>query len=173
MTSDATRTLQYALDFFAAAIDVDENLGRHHPDACPSPVYFLTGQSLELALKSGLLLSGISANKVRRFGHDLMELFGAAKSEGLAFEDDLSGRLSILNKHYLSQEFRYPKPSEKELLYGGPLVDLSLHVLAAPMAKLPHKTTTTLLASPSGQYVTRFPTHPKAGFFLTDRSPID
>jgi hypothetical protein len=53
---------RYAIDFYAAAIAVDDRLGDQpgHEIIAPAPAYYLLGHALELGLKAYLLEKGIA-----------------------------------------------------------------------------------------------------------------
>lgn len=76
------------------------------------PLYFLFGQSLELALKAFALNKGASERDLMKIGHDLLKALRRAQSDGLdvptLLSADKQSAVALLSKWHREQVTRYP-----------------------------------------------------------------
>ena len=96
----------YGKEFLAVVQDTSPP-----PPYSPVP-YYLTGRSIELALKAFLLMKGFSKKDVKNnFGHDLEKLLERAESEGLGGVVTLTPEhktaIIVANDYYCSKGFEY------------------------------------------------------------------
>lgn len=152
--------IRYAFEFMEAALAADDKMGRRSgfEIIAPVPVMFLTGQSIELALKSFLLLKGIPLNKLRKdYGHNLHRSLRKAKELGLFSIVSLSEAeletIEILNTLYSSKELQYIVTGTKKYPAFGPLAHATRrllhcigHAVGIPETHIPKL---TLLPSPT------------------------
>ena len=75
------------------------------------PTYFLLGRAIELSLKAFLLHTGCTGQELKRFGHNLTTLYGAANERELPAYARLEqlelGALDLLSQEYLSTRLGY------------------------------------------------------------------
>ena len=120
--------LRYAADYLEAANNVDEKMGKKkgYEIISPIPVYFLVGQSIELALKAFLLSKGVSLRDLRKkYGHDLHRSYRKAKEVGLAelvisTDEELSA-IGWLDNLYSSKQLQYIVTGAKTFPLFSPL----------------------------------------------------
>ena len=118
--------LRYADDFFKAARCVDKIMGRErgYEILAPIPVLYLTGHSIELALKAYLLHCKVSLDDLKnRLRHDLIKCLKEAEKlnieKYIKFEKIEIETLKHLNKLYVSKQLEYIKVGSKEYpIYG-------------------------------------------------------
>jgi hypothetical protein len=76
------------------------------------PLYFLIGQSAELALKAFIISKGASEAELKKIGHSLVRALERAGSAGMdvtaLLTDDERGAIKILSKLHGQQVTRYP-----------------------------------------------------------------
>ena len=81
------------------------------------PAYFLVGRSIELALKSFLLLEGRVEADLRRVSHDLVAALELAQRHGLAslvkIAPESEEALRWINEYYQSKDLEYPTTGYK------------------------------------------------------------
>jgi HEPN domain-containing protein len=81
------------------------------------PGYFLAARSIELVLKSYLLLRGVGEKQLRSIGHDLIQAYHEARSAGLAdqaaLNEEIEASISWINAYYQSKDLEYPKTGLK------------------------------------------------------------
>lgn len=118
--------LRFADDYLCAASCVDEHIGNEpgYEIFAPNPVFYLTGLSIELALKSFLLDNGISLNDLKaKYRHDLIKLLDKSKEYGIEeivkIDAQDASALLCFNKLFVGEDFRYIKPGEKEVPMFG------------------------------------------------------
>lgn len=75
------------------------------------PLYFMFGQSVELALKAFALNKGATERELMKIGHNLVEALGRAQSDGLnlpaLFSAEERSAIALLGKWHLEQVTRY------------------------------------------------------------------
>jgi hypothetical protein len=123
--------MQYALalayanaarDFFVAASHL-----LNFPSATPLPALFLLARSIELALKSLLLSSGVSQNQLSKepFRHDIIAAYKEALRKNALPADAIGsiefGALELLSKEYSSTRLSY---ADFDRPYHLPRIDL-------------------------------------------------
>jgi hypothetical protein len=130
---DPTRTTpiglaRYGCEFLEAAVAADEKMGMKegYEIVAPIPVMFLVGQSIELSLKSYLLMKGVPLRKLRyKYGHDLHRALRKAKELGLLADAALSkeeeAAIEILDPLYSSKQLQYISTGSKTFPVFGPL----------------------------------------------------
>jgi hypothetical protein len=132
--------LRYAFEYYAAAKATDDAIGDDdgHEIHAPMVVNFLIGQSIELALKSFLLHSGVSMRTLKNnpYRHDLVELFRASMDKNLIDNSNRSNKIlnmvELLCGPYKERELQYYKGGVKERFpVHGPLDDAARAILAA------------------------------------------
>jgi hypothetical protein len=106
--------MRYAIDFYAAALAVDDALGSQpgYEIIAPAPAYYLLGHAFELALKAYLLEVGKSLVHVKQaLRHDLDRCLAEAEEAGLSTEVPLSHAdrdvVRVLNALYSDKQFEY------------------------------------------------------------------
>jgi hypothetical protein len=76
------------------------------------PLYFMFGQSAELALKAFALNKGANERELMKIGHDLVKALSRAQSDGLdvpaLFSADERAAIALLGKWHFEQVTRYP-----------------------------------------------------------------
>lgn len=119
---------RYACNFLDAADCVDDNIGINpgYEIISPIPVYYLTGHSIELFLKSFLLDNGIPLEELKfKLGHNLDDCLEQCKVYGLYDLVDINEEdesvLNVLNALYSNKEFEYFTAGYKEFPIYGPL----------------------------------------------------
>jgi hypothetical protein len=104
---------QHAQQFLDAA----KREAAHAPMGTSLPAYFLVGRSIELALKSFLLLEGCGEADLRRVSHNLAAGLELAESRGLSSVVTLSPEsrqaLQWINPYYQSKDLEYPTTGYK------------------------------------------------------------
>lgn len=100
--------------FCANKLNDDQNL-----HIAPLPVYYMYLHSIELLLKSFILLKTNDENKVKKIGHDLdlawteAEILGI--NESFPEKEKLCECIEILNKIYKGKELEYFYPGIKDI----------------------------------------------------------
>ncbi|CAH9019650.1 hypothetical protein [Candidatus Nitrosacidococcus sp. I8] len=100
-----------------------------------SPMYFLVGHGIEVALKAYLLTCGYSLKKLKHIGHDLEyalceSVWNDIKNIcNLTDEDKLM--IDILNPYYKNKHFEYRDKGYKELPQPHDLLNLGDRILIA------------------------------------------
>jgi len=90
---------------YAAAADA---VNERHPNSL-HVLSHLLGMSIELALKAYLRQAGFTVERLRKLGHDLAGLLGAAENMGLAHTGSRHFRVSVLGANYGERLFAYPQ----------------------------------------------------------------
>jgi hypothetical protein len=76
------------------------------------PLYFMFGQSVELALKAFALNKGATERELMKIGHNLVKALDRAQLDGLdvstLFSADERAAIALLGKWHLEQVTRYP-----------------------------------------------------------------
>src|SRR5690348_12482498 len=104
------------------------------------PAYFLVGRSIELALKSYLLLQGQQERDLRKISHDLGAALDAAQALGLsslltvAPESDQAVRW--INDYYAIKDLEYPTTGFKSYPPIHYLLNFSASLIAAVQPSL-------------------------------------
>ncbi|HBV00456.1 hypothetical protein [Thalassospira lucentensis] len=105
--TDSLGMWRYGKEFFETAYAVKERALKR-PFV---PYYFLMGHSIELLLKSFLMLDGCSEVGLKKFGHNLDYLFDEAMKRGLPelLSVTLADKavIELMNKEYATHRFRY------------------------------------------------------------------
>lgn len=131
--------LEFAKQFRDAAGALDQAKPRE--TARLLSYHFLIGHTIELALKSALVLNGASDSDLREIGHDLDKALLAFQETDLSrFEPDkLAGTIFLLNPYYKRKELEYfvraqgmrlPLPSDALECVDALLNDLDGHYRA-------------------------------------------
>ena len=100
---------RFSNEFFSAAATLANDRG----DKFFTPIYFLHGRSIELALKSFLRARGTPYKELRfaPYGHDLSNLLKESRRRRLGAFVKLShadcAAVSLLNREYASKRFEY------------------------------------------------------------------
>ena len=125
----AVGTIKLAREFADAASEC--RLDPHGPPRLV--VYFLVGHSLELALKSVLIVDGTSERRLKKIGHDLVECLKEARS---ALPEDIVGLgaeeaacFELIAPFYKAKAFEYLKPGFRELPLPGDAVELAAQLV--------------------------------------------
>jgi hypothetical protein len=121
--------VRYAAEFMEAGIAADERMGERagYEIHAPTPVLFLTGQAIELALKAFLLSKGVplKALRGREYGHQLHVCLRKAKELGLrdvvALREDEEETIEILDPLYSTKQLQYIVSGFKTYPVHGPL----------------------------------------------------
>lgn len=105
--TDSLGMWRYGKEFFETACAVkDRALERPFV-----PYYFLMGHSIELLLKSFLMMKGCSETGIKKFSHNLDKLYDEALkrdlSELLSLTLTDKAVLELMNKEYVTHRFRY------------------------------------------------------------------
>ncbi len=122
----ASGFLLHAREFLIAA-----ELVLNRASGVSLPAYFLLGRSVELSLKAYLLKCKMPIKELasRKFGHDLVALFGEACRRGLSDRVELTqieaGVLELLNYDYLNKRLEYRVTGG---VYHLPLIDIAEEV---------------------------------------------
>lgn len=90
------------------------------------PAYFLAARSIELGLKSFLLMQGQDERRLRSISHDLVHAVEEAKSAGIVsvvpLRKEDEAVIAWINGYYQSKHLEYPKtglmsfPDDRTLL---------------------------------------------------------
>lgn len=76
------------------------------------PLYFMFGQSVELALKAFALNKGATERELTKIGHNLVKALSRAQLDGLdvpaLFSADERAAIALLGKWHLAHVTRYP-----------------------------------------------------------------
>lgn len=127
---------RYAVDFFKAALATDDKLGTEdgYEIVAPVPVMFLTGQSLELILKSYLLHRGVSPRDIRaKYGHGVHKALRKAKELDLKsileLTEENEGCIELLDELYSSKQLQYIVTGSKVFPVFGPLESVAKKLL--------------------------------------------
>lgn len=131
---------RYAFEYYISAKIVANSSDFKSYDPKPSVAYYLIGHSIELALKSFLLQSGVSLDKLRNnYGHDLEQLICASCKNGIQTYFEISSSdifsLQLLNELYCKKEFEYTSTGFKTLLAYQSAENLS-HTIVHGVAQL-------------------------------------
>ena len=127
---------RYAVDFFKAALAVDDKLGMKegYEVIAPVPVMFLVGQSIELILKSFLIHKGVSLRHIRtKYGHGLHKSLWKANELGISNIVDLTDEdistIKILDNLYSSKQLQYIVTGAKTFPVFGPVETVTRKLL--------------------------------------------
>jgi len=138
--------LRFADDYLCAALCVDKNIGQEsgYEIFAPNPVFYLTGLSIELALKSFLLHNGISLNDLKaKYRHDLIKLLDKSKEYDIEkivkIDAHDASALLCFNKLFVGDDFRYIKPGEKEVPMFGYLGSFNIRLVRSLCEKFGYK----------------------------------
>ncbi|WP_347986225.1 hypothetical protein [Methylomonas sp. AM2-LC] len=75
------------------------------------PIFYLFGHSIELSLKAFLFSSGMTANELKKIGHDISKLFVEAQTRNIQSLVEFNcidiGVIQLLNIDYSSKKFEY------------------------------------------------------------------
>ncbi len=111
--TSAPGLLRSAREFMDAALIVHERRG----NVPFSPVYFLYGHAIELALKAFLRLHGYSMERIDEIGHNLESLVAEAHRFDLLTIIPMSSvhleAISSLNPYYRGKELEYIDAGQK------------------------------------------------------------
>lgn len=128
--------LRYAAEFLEAGLAADDSMGSRpgYERHAPIPVMFLTGQSIELALKAFLIHKGVTLRDLRtRYVHDLARCLRKAKELGLhevvRLTDDEQESIRILSPLYAGKELQYIRSGYKVFPVHGPLGNAALRLV--------------------------------------------
>ncbi len=133
MHNDPDRTtplgmIRYSYEFLEAALAVDEKIGHRagYEIVAPIPALYLIGHSIELSLKSYMLLHGVTLGQLRKYGHNLYACFSDSKTFGLlnhvTFEDGQEGAFEILDELYSTKQLEYIVTGHKHFPVFGLIV---------------------------------------------------
>lgn len=99
--------LRFATEFYDAASklrDSDETLSS-------TPVYYLYGHSIELAIKAYLVTVGYSEKQLRDIGHDLKDAWSTAKAlnitDQLSKPQEIEETVNLISPYYEAKELEY------------------------------------------------------------------
>lgn len=126
---------RYAREYFDSAKVLDEHFRQRkgNETVASMPAMFLMAHSIELALKSYLLWSGYSGQRLRSLGHNLEECWNQALEEGVGIHVALSdidlGILRLIGKLHSSTELRYIETGFKTFPMFRPLELLTEKIL--------------------------------------------
>jgi len=128
---------RYSQEYLEAALAVDDKMGLRtgFEINAPTPVMFLVGQSVELALKAFLLHKGVDLGQLRQYGHDLHRSLRKAKELGLfelvQFSAEESLVVRILDDLYRSKRLQYIRTGAATYPAFGPLQRAALKLARA------------------------------------------
>jgi hypothetical protein len=138
---DASRTTpvglaRFATEFMEAALAADDKMGLKlgFESVAPTPVMFLVGQAIELALKAYLLAQGESLRSLRRdYGHELHRSVRKCKELGfqplLQLSEEEAKVLALLDALYSSKQLQYIVTGSKVYPMFGPLQRVALKLI--------------------------------------------
>lgn len=135
---------RYAIDFYAAAIAVDDRLGDQpgHEIIAPAPAYYLLGHALELGLKAYLLERGSSLVHVKDdLKHNLERCLAEAEDTGLSarvpLTDEDRGVIRVLNSLYWGKQFEYIETGAKTFPIFGSIQSVASRLLLGIVDEIP------------------------------------
>jgi hypothetical protein len=134
-SEEALGFVKYALEFYRAAMEVDDTLGTTpgYEILAPITVLYLTGHSIELIIKAFLINQGCSDRELKNLGHNLEACLKKAKELKLHHKIDLNNNdeemIRIMNITYSKKELEYFKKGQKEYPIFGPLSDTAKKLL--------------------------------------------
>ncbi len=135
MAISAIGLARYAREYFESAQAADAVVGarKGYEIVAPSPVMFLTAQSIELALKAYLCHSG--KKNLKSYGHDLSRVWCVCQQNGINVLVQLSAEeistLKLISHLHSSTELRYIDTGFKTFPVFGPLEQLAKKLLDA------------------------------------------
>lgn len=141
MHEDGDRTtpvglVRFASEFMEAALAADDKMGRKpgFEIVAPTPVMFLVGQAIELALKAFLLSEGVSLRSLRQdYGHELHRSVRKCKELGfqplLQLSEEEANVLALLDTLYSSKQLQYIVTGSKVYPVFGPLQRVALNLI--------------------------------------------
>ena len=138
---DASRTTpvglaRFSSEFMEAALAANDKMGlkSRFEIVAPTPVMFLVGQAIELALKAYLLSEGVSLRSLRKdYGHELHRLLRKCKELGflplLQLSEEETNVLALLDDLYSTKQLQYIVTGSKLFPVFGPLQRAALKLV--------------------------------------------
>lgn len=88
-------------------------------DKYPNALHVLShllGMSVELCLKAYLKNNAVSTKDLRKYGHDLGDLYKKAQGFGLLYTGSRNYRIQVLGENYMARIFAYPEECQLNVI---------------------------------------------------------